>query len=83
MSNGETSCRISRPPIGSGEVQCETPSGSDDVAVIVRAEKGGEGGGAGGRGRTGATYFVGVEMRLGQRAEDQELVLRVSVWVWP
>lgn len=90
MSTGETTCRVIPPPMGSGEPQCDAGTGTGDVAVRIKVddyeteqgqEQGQDGGKDGGkeeRKRSGKTFFAGVSMRLGQRAVDQEHVLRVG-----
>lgn len=72
-SNGVMVCTRLPPPLGNGENQCSPPPGGvpqKDVSVLVKASD--LPGGAGAN-----TYFVGVGMRPGQRAEDQEYALRV------
>ncbi|CAM9660215.1 unnamed protein product [Ectocarpus fasciculatus] len=79
MSDGEKVCTEHPTPAGNGrETECKPLSSSDrqkDVSVTVEAGDPGEGA----MSTRSSTYFVGVGMRPGQRAEDQEHLLRVSV----
>eukprot|EP00903_Cladosiphon_okamuranus_P013133 g12248.t1 len=85
-SNGELICTNFLPPRGNGQKLCEPVPGGvpqKDVSLIVRASDAPGGAGADSgeeEEEAGAeTYFVGVGMRLGQRVEDQEHVLRVNL----
>ncbi|CAB1114966.1 unnamed protein product [Ectocarpus sp. CCAP 1310/34] len=73
MSDGKMVCTKHQQ-----DTQCHTPSGSDrnkEVSVTVEAGHPEEGTIT----TRSSTYFVGVGMRPGQRAEDQEHLLRVKV----
>lgn len=72
MSDGEMVCAEHLQ-----DTQCHPLAGSDrqkDVSVTVQAGDPEEGAVS----TRSSTYFVGVGMRPGQRAEDQEHLLRVS-----
>lgn len=77
MSDGEKGCTEHPTPAGNGrETECQPLSSIErqkDVSVAVEAGDPGEGA----MSTRSSTYFVGVGMRPGQRAEDQEHLLRV------
>lgn len=73
-SDGRRVCTTLPPPEGSGVETCAILGGVDPgagVSLIVKGSDLPEGA------RAGTSYFVGVGMRLGQTASEQEHVLRV------
>lgn len=85
MSSGENSCKVERSPDGLSTECGPTLGSTDDATVLVKATSDDEANvrvptedDRDGVMTAGSTFFVGVIMRPGQRAEDQEFKLRVS-----
>lgn len=84
-SDGSETCSVRQRPFGDGKPKC-FPSDEDvpEISVVVSSGdhegKGlDEGEEAAGKKEVGDTFFVGVNMLVGQRPQDQEHVLRVGV----